>query len=56
MFLRTLGRHRGTPMYTDAEGSHGYAVLGFDVDADRVVVPADAQGRPTEARAPSGEL
>ncbi|MFD5624211.1 hypothetical protein [Streptomyces yangpuensis] len=42
-FLREIGRCLGKPVLMDPEGYHGRPVLGFDVGADRVVLPA---GRP----------
>lgn len=35
-FLGRLGRRLGRAVFMDAEGSHGYPVLGFDPEADRV--------------------
>ncbi|MFJ1973795.1 hypothetical protein ACIO93_34625 [Streptomyces sp. NPDC087903] len=40
-FLREIGRHLGKPVLMDMEGGHGHPVLGFDVDADRVVLLAE---------------
>ncbi|MGW7404331.1 hypothetical protein ACWGI9_11450 [Streptomyces sp. NPDC054833] len=37
-FLREIGRRLGKPVLMDPEGGHGHPVLGFDVDADRVVL------------------
>lgn len=44
-FLREIGRRLGKPVLMDAEGDYGHPVLGFDVDADRVVLLADPQVR-----------
>ncbi|MFD5445738.1 hypothetical protein [Streptomyces tendae] len=40
-FLREIGRRLGKPVLMDPEGDVGHPVLGFDVEADRVVVLAD---------------
>ncbi|MBT2445338.1 hypothetical protein J7E93_35715 [Streptomyces sp. ISL-36] len=40
-FLRELGRRLGKPVLMDPEGDYGHPVLGFDVEADRVVVLAN---------------
>ncbi|MEU6266196.1 hypothetical protein [Saccharopolyspora shandongensis] len=40
-FLRAIGRHLGKPVLMDPEGGHGHPVLGFDVEADQVVVLAE---------------
>lgn len=40
-FLREVGRRLGKPVLMDPEGDHGHPVLGFDVEADRVVLLAD---------------
>ncbi|MFB6616617.1 hypothetical protein ACFCV9_20805 [Streptomyces sp. NPDC056367] len=37
-FLREIGRRVGRPVLMDPEGAHGRPVLGFDVEADRVVL------------------
>ncbi|MEU0852689.1 hypothetical protein ABZ387_32735 [Streptomyces flaveolus] len=37
-FLREIGRRLGKPVLMDPEGDPGHPVLGFDVEADRVVV------------------
>ena len=37
-FLREIGRRLGKPVLMDPEGGHGRPVLGFDVEADRVVL------------------
>lgn len=42
-FLREIGRRLGKPVLMDPEGDYGHPVLGFDVEADRVVLFADAQ-------------
>jgi hypothetical protein len=44
-FLREIGRRLGKPVLMDPEGEYGYPVLGFDVEADRVVLLADPQVR-----------
>ncbi|MFI1212586.1 hypothetical protein ACH4UV_33905 [Streptomyces sp. NPDC020802] len=44
-FLRELGRRLGKPVLMDPEGDYGRPVLGFDVEADRVVLLADSQTR-----------
>ncbi|WP_260634880.1 hypothetical protein [Streptomyces angustmyceticus] len=44
-FLREIGRRLGKPVLMDPEGDSGRPVLGFDVEADRVVVLADPQVR-----------
>ncbi|MFE7750771.1 hypothetical protein [Streptomyces sp. NPDC057428] len=40
-FLREIGRRLGKPVMMDPEGDYGHPVLGFDVEADRVVLMAD---------------
>jgi hypothetical protein len=40
-FLREIGRSLGKPVLMDPEGGHGHPVLGFDVEADRVVLLAE---------------
>lgn len=40
-FLREIGRRLGKPVLMDPEGDHGHPVLGFDVEADRVVLLAE---------------
>ncbi|MFI6360797.1 hypothetical protein ACIBJF_51810 [Streptomyces sp. NPDC050743] len=42
-FLAAVGRRLGKPVAMTAEGDHGNPVLGFDPDADRVVLVADPQ-------------
>ncbi|MFD6873880.1 MULTISPECIES: hypothetical protein [unclassified Streptomyces] len=37
-FLREIGRRLGKPVLMDPEGDYGHPVLGFDVEADRVVL------------------
>ncbi|MFD4370218.1 hypothetical protein [Streptomyces sp. NPDC058486] len=37
-FLREIGRRLSKPVLMDPEGEYGHAVLGFDVEADRVVL------------------
>ncbi len=44
-FLREIGRRLGKPVLMDPEGDYGHPVLGFDVEADRVVLLADPQDR-----------
>ncbi|MFD5323541.1 hypothetical protein [Streptomyces sp. NPDC127092] len=44
-FLREIGRRLGKPVLMDPEGDPGRPVLGFDVEADRVVVLAKSPGR-----------
>nr|WP_181396687.1 hypothetical protein [Streptomyces sp. FT05W] len=44
-FLREIGRLLGKPVLMDPEGDHGQPVIGFDVEADRVVLLADPQVR-----------
>ncbi|MFF5933428.1 hypothetical protein [Streptomyces sp. NPDC012508] len=40
-FLQEIGRRLGKPVLLDPEGDSGHPVLGFDVEADRVVLLAD---------------
>ncbi|MGW0331838.1 hypothetical protein ACWD0J_08210 [Streptomyces sp. NPDC003011] len=40
-FLREIGRRLGKPVLMHPEGAHGHPVLGFDVEADRVVLLAE---------------
>lgn len=40
-FLRAIGRRLGKPVLMDPEGDGGHSVLGFDVEADRVVLLAE---------------
>jgi hypothetical protein len=40
-FLRKIGRRLGKPVLMDSEGDCGCPVLGFDVEADRVVLLVD---------------
>ncbi|MFH9067523.1 hypothetical protein ACH4GM_40950 [Streptomyces coeruleorubidus] len=40
-FLREIGRRLGKPVLMDPEGDSAHPVLGFDVEADRVVVLAE---------------
>ncbi|WP_327696165.1 hypothetical protein [Streptomyces sp. NBC_00459] len=49
-FLREIGRRLGKPVLMDPEGDYGHPVLGFDVEADRVVLLADPK-----AAGPNGE-
>jgi hypothetical protein len=44
-FLREIGRRLGKPVLMDPEGGYGHPVLGFDVEADRVVLLADPLAR-----------
>ncbi|MDT9692789.1 hypothetical protein Q5762_31605 [Streptomyces sp. P9(2023)] len=63
-FLREIGRRLGKPVLMDPEGEFGHPVLGFDVEADRVVALEEplvthAAGtvrlsRPGSARLPGG--
>lgn len=36
-FLRDIGRRLGKPALMDPDGDYGHPVLGFDVEAERVV-------------------
>lgn len=40
-FLSAIGRRLGKPVLMDPEGDPGYPVPGFDVQADRVILPAN---------------
>ncbi|WP_199827290.1 hypothetical protein [Streptomyces xylophagus] len=40
-FLRAIGRRLAKPVLMDPEGDYGHPVLGFDVEADRVVLLAE---------------
>ncbi|MEU6865841.1 hypothetical protein ABZ924_21715 [Streptomyces sp. NPDC046876] len=40
-FMREVGRCLGKPVLMDPEGDYGHPVLGFDVEADRVVLLAE---------------
>ena len=40
-FLREIGRCLGKPVLMDPEGDYDRPVLGFDVEADRVVLLAE---------------
>ncbi|MEU1890435.1 hypothetical protein [Streptomyces pristinaespiralis] len=40
-FLRAIGRRLGKPVLMDPEADYGHPVLGFDVEADRVVLLAE---------------
>ncbi|MGW2936412.1 hypothetical protein ACWGQ5_19970 [Streptomyces sp. NPDC055722] len=40
-FPREIGRRLGMPVLMDPEGGYGHPVLGFEVDADRVVLLAE---------------
>ncbi|MFH8612974.1 hypothetical protein ACH4D5_36430 [Streptomyces sp. NPDC018029] len=42
-FLREIGRRLGKPVLMGPEGDGGHPILGFDVEADRVVLLADPQ-------------
>lgn len=44
-FLREIGRRLGKPVLMEPEGGHGRPVLGFDVEADRVVLEAEPRVR-----------
>ncbi|MFE3326345.1 hypothetical protein [Streptomyces sp. NPDC059176] len=44
-FLREIGRRLGKAVLMDPEGDHGHPVLGFDIDADRVVLLAELPAR-----------
>jgi hypothetical protein len=44
-FVGEIGRRLGKPVLMDPEGGYGHPVLGFDVEADRVVLLADPQVR-----------
>ncbi|MFF3950126.1 hypothetical protein ACFYYN_35700 [Streptomyces sp. NPDC001902] len=37
-FFREIGRRLGKPVLMDGEGAVGHPILGFDVEADRVVL------------------
>ncbi|MFB7575660.1 hypothetical protein [Streptomyces sp. NPDC056165] len=54
-FLRAIGRRLSKPVLFAPETDSGHPVLGFDVDADRVVLLADPhRGRGVVARRPGG--
>ncbi|WP_432246661.1 hypothetical protein ACRAR1_29605 [Streptomyces sanyensis] len=40
-FLREIGRSLGKPVLMGPEGNYGHPVLGFDIEADRVVILAE---------------
>jgi hypothetical protein len=42
-FLSAIGRRLVKPVLLDPEGDYGHPVLGFDVEAGRVVLMADPQ-------------
>ena len=44
-FLREIGRRLGKPVLMDPEGACGHPVLGFDVEADQVVLLAEPRKR-----------
>ncbi|MEH0474897.1 hypothetical protein ACN6K4_003591 [Streptomyces hayashii] len=44
-FLREIGRRLGKPVLMDPEGGYGHPVLGFDVEADRVVLLTEPRVR-----------
>ncbi|MFG1805020.1 hypothetical protein [Streptomyces sp. NPDC049040] len=44
-FVGDIGRHLGKPVLMDPEGDPGHPVLGFDVEAQRVVVFAEPPDR-----------
>lgn len=48
-FLREIGRRLGKPVLMDPEGDECHPVLGFDGEADRVVVLADSLSPPRTA-------
>ncbi|ASY36828.1 MULTISPECIES: hypothetical protein [Streptomyces] len=43
--FREIGRRLGKPVLMDPEGEYGHPVIGFDVEADRVVLLAGPQLR-----------
>ncbi|MGI5417970.1 hypothetical protein [Actinomadura luteofluorescens] len=47
--FRVLGRRLGKPVAMAPEGDHGHPVLGYDVDADRVVLLAGPVKAPPRA-------
>jgi hypothetical protein len=48
-FLRAIGRRLGKPVLMDPEGDYGHPVLGFDAQADQVVLLGRAAGQVTGA-------
>ncbi|MFB7239343.1 hypothetical protein ACFCXK_31765 [Streptomyces sp. NPDC056269] len=44
-FLQEIGRRLAKPVLMGPEGDYGHPVLGFDVEADRVVLLTDPQIR-----------
>ncbi|WP_225637402.1 hypothetical protein [Streptomyces solaniscabiei] len=44
-FLREIGNRLGKPVLMDPEGDYGNPVLGYDVDAERVVLLEEPQIR-----------
>ncbi|MER5756816.1 hypothetical protein [Streptomyces sp. NPDC002088] len=40
-FLREIGRRLGKPVLMDPDSDYGHPVLGFDIEADRVVLLAE---------------
>ncbi|PJM97854.1 hypothetical protein CG740_38860 [Streptomyces sp. CB01201] len=44
-FLREIGRRLGNPVLMHPEGDYGRPVIGFDVEADRVVLLAERRVR-----------
>lgn len=51
-FLKDIGRRLGKPVLMDPEGDYGHPVLGYDVEADRVVLLAHPHGRDSYGPAP----
>ncbi|WP_192806317.1 hypothetical protein [Streptomyces sp. SS1-1] len=51
-FLRDIGRRLGKPVLMDPEGDYDHPVLGYDVEADRVVLLAHPHGRDSYGPAP----
>ncbi|MFD3880648.1 hypothetical protein [Streptomyces microflavus] len=43
--LREIGRRLGKPVLMNPEGDDSHPVIGFDVEADRVVLLADPQAK-----------
>jgi hypothetical protein len=41
--LRAIGLRLGKPVLMDPEGDYGHPVLGFDAEAERVVLLAEPQ-------------
>lgn len=56
-FLREIGRGLGKPVLMDPEGGYGHPVLGFDVEADRVVLLAEPLvSHPVPCPTPAGQV